>query len=222
MSKEYNKYLYKHKVFVCVGYYFLENLYSPNSSGRTKFHTALQMDQLFLHDKSKSSIVEYGPYDNYFYPKGKLDQKAIADYKFAWLNHIHENPHHWQYWVLINDDDGVEALPMPRRYILELLCDWMSFDIIYIEPDFTSIEPYGTFKLNASKLKQYWKDHENTMILHPSTRSSINYMINKLEKTYGENGAIYIEPEVLEDICKIVQRSLKLYPSNEFFIEMEK
>lgn len=215
MSKEYDKYLFMHKVFVCVGYYFLENLYSPNSSGRTKFHSALQIEQLLFHDESKTTIDEYKPYDKYFYSKEKLDQKAVDDYNFAWLNHIHKNPHHWQYWVLINDDDGMKALPMMKRYILELLCDWMSFDI-------TMIEPYGTFKLNAYKLKKYWKDHENTEILHPSTRSSINYMINKLAKTYGENGTVYVKPEVLEDICQIVKRCLKLYPSNEFFIEVEK
>ena len=219
MSKEYREYLFKHKVFVCVGYYFLENLYSPNSSGRTKFHRDLCINQLFQHDKSKMSMTEYGPYDRYFYSKDELDEEAISKYKYAWNNHIHENPHHWQYWVLINDDDGEEALPMPRRYILELLCDWMSFDIIYIEPDFTSIEPYGTFKLNAHKLKKYWTDHENTMILHPSTRSSIKYMINKLEKTYGENGTIYIEPEVLENICKIIQREIKIFYPKKLSIE---
>lgn len=215
MSKEYNKYLYKHKVFVCVGYYFLENLYSPNSSGRTKFNSALQKEQLLFHDESKKIMAEYTAYDNYFYSKGKLDQKAVDDYEFAWLNHIHENPHHWQYWVLINGNDSIKALPMTKRYILELLCDWMSFDI-------TPIEPYGTFKLNANNLKKYWECHENKMILHPKTRSSINYMIDKLVKTYGKNGTVYVKPEVLEDICKIVQRCLKLYPSNEFFIEVEK
>lgn len=218
MSREYDNYLYKHKVFVCVGYYFLENLYSPNSSGRTKFHCDLCMQQLFSHDESKTSTIEYNPYDKYFYSKdkkGKIDQKAIDEFNFAWNNHIHQNPHHWQYWVLINDDDGIKALPMPRRDILELLCDWMSFDI-------TPIEPYGTFRLNANNLKQYWKDHESKMILHPSTRSSIKYMINKLEKTYGENGTVYIEPEVLENICKIVQRNIRIYYRKRLSIEVEK
>ena len=212
MSKEYNKYLYKHKVFVCVGYYFLENLYSPNSSARTKFYRDLSIERLFDHDKSKTSMTEYGPYDKYFYSKDKLDQKAIADYEYAWNNHIHLNPHHWQYWVLINDDDGIKPLPMPRRDILELLCDWMSFDI-------TPIQPYGTFKLDAYKLNKYWTDHENTMILHPKTRSSIKYMINKLVKVYGENGTVYIKPEVLENICKIIQREMRIFYPKKLSIE---
>ena len=212
MSKEYNKYLFKHKVFVCVGYYFLENLYSPNSSGRTKFHRDLSLAQLFCHDKSKTSMAEYGPYDKYFYSEDELDEEAISKYKYAWNNHIHEDPHHWQYWVLINDDDGIKPLPMPRRDILELLCDWMSFDI-------TPIQPYGTFKLNAHKLKKYWTDHENTMILHPKTRSSIKYMINKLEKKYGENGAIFIKPEVLENICQIIRREMRIFYPKKLSIE---
>ena len=215
MRKECNEYLFKHKVFVCVGYYFLKNLYSPNSSGETKFCRDLQLIQLFCHDKSKTSITEYGPYDIYFYCKDKLDQESINKSELAWHNHIHQNPHHWQYWVLINDDDGIKALPMTRRYILELLCDWMSFCI-------TPIEPYGTFELNAHELKKYWEDHKNIMILHPSTRSSIKYMINKLSKTYGKNGTVYIEPEVLENICKIVQRELRIFYPKKLRIEMEK
>lgn len=215
MSKEYNKYLFKHKVFVCVGYYFLENLYSPNSSGKTKFRRALQLKQLFCHDKSKTSMNGSGPYDKYLYCKDKLDQESINKYELAWHNHIHQNPHHWQYWVLINDEDGIKALPMTRNYILELLCDWMSF---YITP----IEPYGTFKLNAHELQKYWKDHESTVILHPSTRSSIKYMINKLVKTYGEDGTIYIEPEVVENICKIIQREMRIFYPKKLSIEVEK
>ena len=64
--------------------------------------------QLLDHDESKWSEEEYGPYDEYFY--GSKDN--IDEFNYAWLHHIHNNPHHWQYWVLVNDDDGTIALDM--------------------------------------------------------------------------------------------------------------
>ncbi|MFR1480703.1 MAG: DUF5662 family protein [Hydrogeniiclostridium mannosilyticum] len=31
---------------------------------------------------------------------------VVQAFQRAWLLHIHRNPHHWQHWVLINDDPG--------------------------------------------------------------------------------------------------------------------
>ena len=41
----------------------------------------------------------------------------------AWLLHIHRNPHHWQYWVLINDnpEEGENLIEMPYNYIIGLV-----------------------------------------------------------------------------------------------------
>ena len=38
-------------------------------------------------------------------------------------------PHHWQYWVLINDnpEEGEVLIEMPYNYILEMICDWWAF-----------------------------------------------------------------------------------------------
>ncbi len=45
-------------------------------------------------------------------------------FELAWLKHQHRNPHHWQYWVLENDDGNTVLIPMPKRYWLEMVCDW--------------------------------------------------------------------------------------------------
>lgn len=55
-----------------------------------------------FHDMSKNTPDEYTPYDNYFY--GEQTPAIIEAFNRAWLMHIHRNPHHWQYWVLINDE----------------------------------------------------------------------------------------------------------------------
>lgn len=45
-------------------------------------------------------------------------------YALAWLKHQHRNPHHWQYWILTQDEDKPVILEMPMRYRKEMLADW--------------------------------------------------------------------------------------------------
>ena len=80
---------------------------------------------LFNHDQSKWEKEEYDAYDAYFYG-GRKTKEVKKTFNYAWLHHIHNNPHHWQYWVLINDDpeDGTVALDIPYRYAIEMICDW--------------------------------------------------------------------------------------------------
>jgi len=75
---------------------------------------------LVLHDLSKFLPWEWFPYLNYFY--GTPDQSSFDR---AWLDHIHHNKHHWQYWVLREDNGKVVCLDMPIYYILEMVADWI-------------------------------------------------------------------------------------------------
>lgn len=77
------------------------------------------------HDGTKYSQEEYVQYAKYFY--GEQTEDVVKNFNYSWLHHIHTNPHHWQHWVLINDDDGTVALDMPKEYIIEMICDWWAF-----------------------------------------------------------------------------------------------
>lgn len=82
-------------------------------------------ENITMHDRSKYSDEEYIPYIEYFY--GTKSKKIDTEFNYAWLHHIHNNPHHWQYWVLKHDDKPEEALEMPYEYIIEMFCDHWSF-----------------------------------------------------------------------------------------------
>lgn len=125
MSKEYDEYLTTH----------IENV--------KKCHELIFGEKLEEHDSSKYSDEEYNAYDNYFYGKSKRKgdvAKAIEAYRidrafdYAWIHHIHNNPHHWQYWVLIHDDGGRKALDIPERYIKEMISDWAAFSYLNKNP----------------------------------------------------------------------------------------
>lgn len=92
--------------------------------------------QGIVHDWSKFLPDEWIPYANWFYGDQGVrfnggfawefrenELQRIA-FNYAWLKHQHRNPHHWQHWIL-REDSGKELLmDMPKKYRLEMLCDW--------------------------------------------------------------------------------------------------
>jgi hypothetical protein len=88
-----------------------------------------------MHDNSKFRPSEWRPYANFFYgPKAVQRRDSTGYYKptdtgdavfdFAWLLHQKRNKHHWQWWVLPEDNGGVKVLPMADKYRREMLADW--------------------------------------------------------------------------------------------------
>lgn len=171
MSVGYDEYLRDHKENVAKGlYWFEENL--PDIL-RTENPIDLRHQICEDHDHSKSTIAEYDAYDEYFYGRNK-SYEVVNNFRHAWLHHIHRNPHHWQYWVLINDDpgEGMVVLDMPYCYILEMICDWWAFS--WKKGDLTEI-----FK---------WYDaHKDYMKLSTKTRKTVEDILGKiLEKILDE------------------------------------
>lgn len=123
--------------------------------------------QIYMaHDASKSDPEEYDAYDKYFYG-GNRSYQVVQDFNYAWLHHIHNNPHHWQHWVLINDDpdEGEVVMDMPYHYILEMICDWLSFSLS---------------KGNMSEIFTWYEEHKNYMKLSDKTRKTVVYILGKI------------------------------------------
>lgn len=62
--------------------------------------------------------------------KAALTSRRKDRYDRAWLKHQNRHPHHWQYWVLMEDrpPEGTHrfrALPMPEVFIREMVADWL-------------------------------------------------------------------------------------------------
>lgn len=120
------------------------------------------------HDLSKNSTEEYKPYDDYFY--GNKSRRVVEAFKYAWLHHIHNNPHHWQYWVLQNDDEPEEILEMPEKYVYEMIADWWSFS-------WKSKNLYEIF---------VWYDDHKGMKLHPNTRKLVEDTLQKIREILNQ------------------------------------
>lgn len=72
---------------------------------------------LIIHDLSKLLPVELPAYARRYHG----DAGDPTGYAYAFLHHQNHNPHHWECWV---DQDG-HPLPMPDRYVREMVADWL-------------------------------------------------------------------------------------------------
>lgn len=161
MSLEYDQYLNEHISNVQAGaMWILDHMPElVNSVDIDKLTT-----NIWQHDKSKTSSEEYDSYDNYFYGNKSYEVKKAFNY--AWLHHIHNNPHHWQYWVLEQDDGPEKILEMPLEYIVEMVADWWSF----------------SWKTgNLYDIFDWYEKHKN-MKLGVSTRVMVEKILAKIKK----------------------------------------
>jgi hypothetical protein len=146
------------------------------------------------HDLTKFGLAEFSPYARKFYGPDVPSNDDVAHllgsgteppkwtewsvqlaFDRAWLYHQHRNPHHWQFWVLNEDDHLPRALEMPRRFTIEMLADWCAMSI--------------KFTNQVYKVRDWYIEHYSKIVLHPQTRARIEFMMG-LETTYVTRDSI--------------------------------
>ena len=170
MSVNYSKYLEQHTSNVFKGYeYIRDNL--PELLDGEDYEWQIR----YCHDNSKFDVEEYDAYDKYFYGTAK-NEEVKKNFDLAWLHHIHTNPHHWQHWILINDDpgEGMVILDMPYNYIIEMICDWWAF---------------SWNKGNLFEIFNWYDEHKAYMKLSNATRKTVEDILKKLKDKLDENDA---------------------------------
>ena len=169
MSKEYDIYLEQHRANVVKGYRWLQNNLPELVIAMGK-NADLEHQIVFKHDASKNTHEEYDAYDRYFYGKNQ-SYEVVRDFNYAWLHHIHNNPHHWQHWILINDDATlgtivVDYMDMPDNYIIEMACDWWAF---------------SWQKENLYEIFDWYDSHKAYIQLSEPTRKTVENVLDKIK-----------------------------------------
>lgn len=170
MSLQYDNYLEQHRENVAKGFRWLEE----NIPGVIVNKPNAEWNVVYNHDASKNEPDEYEAYDAYFYGNNK-SYAVMQAFNEAWLKHIHRNPHHWQHWVLINDDpkNGEIILEMPYEYIIEMICDWWAF---------------SWNKGNLYEIFNWYNEHKDYMKLAPLTRKTVEKILDEIRtKLDGSN-----------------------------------
>ncbi len=173
MSLKYDDYLKEHRSNVLKGWQWITEhidwIYDvTNSCDILEINHNIE----FCHDYSKDSPAEYDAYDEYFYG-GNRSYRVVADFREAWLIHIHNNPHHWQHWVLINDEpnEGEIALDMPIEYVIEMICDWWAF----------------SWKSgNLNEIFDWYDQHKDYIKLSKTTRDMVEHILQLIKAELEE------------------------------------
>ena len=166
MSVQYDNYLTEHKENVAKGFRWLqENIPEVIEDG-------FEWQICFNHDASKTDPEEYDAYDAYFYGNNR-SYSVVQNFNKAWLRHIHNNPHHWQHWILINDEpkEGMVVIDMPYIYVVEMICDWWSF---------------SWKKGDLNEIFGWYEDRKDYMKLSANTRRSVEYILGKMKNKLEE------------------------------------
>ena len=203
MSYEYDIYLKAHKENVYEGFKWMqENI--PEVLREDKFIFVeqpldLEWQLRFSHDQSKTTPEEYKAYDAYFYG-GNRSYEVVQNFNQAWNLHIHRNPHHWQYWVLINDDpgEGTITLEMPHNYIVEMICDWWSFS-------------WSQDKLE--EIFKWYEEHKKYIMLHPKTRKEVEHILKTMAQT--------LLSEAIGDFFKDINDYVEKLEAEEYEVDSE-
>lgn len=187
MSISYDNYIYEHCENVLRGLQWMRD-HIPEVGDADIWAKAI--DAANLHDDSKWDMREYDAYDRYFY--GSRSSEVVRKFDYAWLHHIHNNPHHWQYWLLFQDDpkgkefvnpetgDRIKtpfkALEMPKYEILHMIADWWSFSW-----------KSGHYE----EIFEWYDSHRKKMILNPMTRHIVeDILLNHLRPALIKEGMI--------------------------------
>lgn len=121
--------------------------------------------RLIIHDWSKLTPAEWGPYVRTFYDKPRA---RVGEFDAAWLHHQHANPHHWQHWLLQEDDGGLKTLRMPEPLVREMVADWMGA---------------GRAITGKWEVESWYRANQSKIRLHPDTRHMVERLLASSVRT---------------------------------------
>ena len=127
------------------------------------------MWQGLVHDLSKFSPTEFIPSAKYFQGnRSPIEaEKEDVGYSAAWLHHKGKNPHHWEYWIDFGPNGEIIANKMPRKYIIEMVCDFIGAG-----------KAYNTAKWTQRSPLEYYNKVRDGRYFHPDTEKEILKYLN--------------------------------------------
>ena len=92
----------------------------------------------FMHDMSKFSPTEFWESVRYYQGnRSPIDAcKEDKGVSRAWLHHKGRNAHHYEFWQ-DNFDNGGQALQIPYKEAVEMLCDYLGASRAYLGKNFS-------------------------------------------------------------------------------------
>ena len=146
--------------------------------------------QGLTHDLSKYSPTEFLTGVRYFQGTrspnaAERDEKGYSE---AWMHHKGRNRHHYEYWTDLNKVSKVyEAIPMPRKYLAEMVMDRRAACMVYQGKDY-----------HPSSALEYFDKSRERLLMHPQTKQELGYILTMLAEKGEKETFRYLKNEVLK------------------------
>ena len=146
--------------------------------------------QGLVHDMSKYSPTEFLNGARYYQGvrspnNAEREQKGYSE---AWIHHKGRNRHHYEYWTDMNlETRTYEAVPMPRKYLAEMVMDRRAACMIY----------QGK-KYRPGSALEYFDQSRDKWLMHPKTRKELSFLLTMLKEKGEKETFRYIKKSVLK------------------------
>ncbi len=115
-------------------------------------------------------------------------ERETKGYSEAWMHHKGRNRHHYEYWTDMSmQTRNYESVPMPRKYLVEMVMDRIAACKTYQGKDYTP----------GSALVYFDKSREKSL-MHPQTRQELGYILTMLRDEGEEQTFRYLKDSVLK------------------------
>ena len=146
--------------------------------------------QGLTHDLSKYSITEFRTGAAYYQGNRSPNtaEREVKGYSEAWMHHKGRNRHHYEYWTdLSRKDRSYVSVPMPRKYLVEMVMDRRAACMVYQGKDYHP----------SSALEYFMKSLEREL-MHPKTRRELEYILTMLAEKGEVETFRYLRAYVLK------------------------
>lgn len=132
--------------------------------------------QGILHDMSKFSPVEFSVGAKYYQGTRSPNnaEREEKGYSESWMHHKGRNRHHFEYWIdysMTSGEGTMVPVPMPDKYIAEMLMDRIAASKVYKGKEYSDSAPL-----------EYYYQGTHLAPIHEETREKLLKYLTMLEK----------------------------------------
>jgi len=148
--------------------------------------------QGICHDLSKYSWTEFGVGARYFQgdrSPNNAEREEIG-YSSAWLHHKGRNRHHYEYWIDYSTTavkGGMAPVPMPVRYVVEMLMDRIAASKVYRRAAYTDKDPLA-----------YYRSGKEPPMIHSQTAALLEMLLQMLADKGEKETFAYVKEHILK------------------------
>ena len=146
--------------------------------------------QGLTHDLSKYTPTEFLVGARYYQGVRSPNAAEREDRGFstAWIHHKGRNKHHFEYWTDMCRQTGrYESVPMPRRYLVEMIMDRRAACMTYQGKAYTDASAYN-----------YFAGSRDRQLMHPTLERELEFLLAMLRDQGEKETFRYLKEHVLK------------------------